>query len=174
MRVARFISGSVLLLALTSGIEAGQPKAPPAPKPAKPVPVRPNKAANQGAKQAARQAVRQPPAEELRRFLNMSPEEREKNISKLTPAQQQRMRNQLDRLDRLPPEQRERRLSELGKLEKLSPERRQAVTQQMQSIQNNIPAGPLRRAYLHSPEFYRDFTPDEQDIIRERFPGAAK
>ncbi len=169
MRVARFISGSVLLLALSGGIEAGQPKAPPAPKPAKPVNPRP---ANKAANQAARQAVRQAPAEELRRFLNMSPEEREKNISKLTPAQQQRMRNQLGRLDNMPPEQRERRLTELGKLEKLNPERRQAVTQQMQSIAT-LPV-PQRRAYLHSQEFNRNFSPDEQEIIRERFPGAAR
>jgi hypothetical protein len=71
------------------------------------------------------------------------------------------------------PEQRAQRMDQISRLEKLPPARRQAVNQEMQRI-NQIPVGPQRRAALHSPEFQQNFSPDEQQLIRERFPGAAK
>lgn len=163
------VLGIALLLLISSrGLEGAQPKpkAPPAPKP----PAAVNKAgANKG---AAKQAARPMPAEQLERMLNMSPEEREKTLSKLPPAQQQNVRNRLNNLDKMPPEQRALNLQRTRQLEKLSPARRQAVTQQIQGMSNL--SVKEKRQILNSPDFNRNFSPDEQDLIRERFPNAAR
>ncbi len=71
------------------------------------------------------------------------------------------------------PQQRAQRLDQISRLEKLPPGRRQAVTQQMQSIAK-LPTVQERRAVIHSPEFQQNFSPEEQQLIRDRFPGAAK
>ncbi len=105
-------------------------------------------------------------------MLKMSPEEREKNLSKLPPAQQTRLRNQLNNLDRMTPAQRARNVwIKISRLEKLPPERRQAVTKQVQSM-NGLSVAD-QREFLHSSEFARNYSPDEQQIVRERFPAAA-
>jgi hypothetical protein len=147
-------------------LEAAQakPKPPPAPKPVKP-PASPN-AAN-------KQAPKPVPADQLQKLLNMSPEEREKNLSKLPPAQRTRAENQLNNLDKMSPQDRARRLDQISRLEKLPPGRRQAVNQEMQSIRK-LPTVQERRAVIQSPEFQQNFSPEEQQLIREQFPGAAK
>jgi len=168
VRSVSLICGSVLIVYSLAGVglEAGQPKVKAPAPPKTPTP-------KQAAKQAARQAAKQVPAETLQKLLNMSPEDREKTLSKLPPAQRTRAENQLSNLDKLSPEQRARRLDQLGRLEKLTPARRQAVTQQMQSIRN-LPTVKERRAVIQSPEFQKNFSPEEQQLIREQFPGAAK
>jgi hypothetical protein len=169
VRVVSLICGSVLVVYSLAGVrlDAGQPKVkppPPPPKPAKP---------QAGPKQGNKQAAKQVPAEQLQKLLNMSPEEREKNLSKLPPAQRQNLENRLNNLDKLSPDQRSKRLDQISRLEKLPPARRQAVNQEIQRIQQ-LPPGPARRAAIHSPEFQQSYSPEEQDLIRERFPGAAK
>jgi hypothetical protein len=146
-------------------LEAGQPKVniPAIPKTPKPPGSRP------GAKQAAK-AV---PADQLQKLLKMSPQDREKNLSKLPPAQRTRVENQLNNLDKMTPERRAQRLDQISRLEKLPPARRQAVTKEMQSIRQ-LPTVGERRAAIHSPEFEKNFSPEEQQLIREQFPGAAK
>jgi hypothetical protein len=157
-------------------LDAGQAKGkPPAPPPAKP--VKPPPTPKQIAKQAAKQAARQVPVDQLQKLLNMSPEDREKNLSKLPPEQRTRAENQLANLDKMSPQQRAQRLEQIRHLEtgmaKLSPARQVAVNQEMQSIRK-LPAGEARRAAINSPEFQKNFTPDEQQLIREQFPGASK
>jgi hypothetical protein len=168
VRVVSFFCGSVLIVyGAVAGVplEAAQAKAKPpvAPKPS------PSKIINQAAKQPAKQV----PVEQLQRLLNMSPENREKNLSKLAPAQRTRIQNQLDNLDKMPPGQRAVTLDMLRRLENLPPARQQAVNQEMQRIQK-LPTVEERSAVIHSPEFQQSFSPEEQELLRERFPGAAK
>jgi hypothetical protein len=169
VRVVSLICGSVLVVYGLAGVrlDAGQPKVKPPPpaKPAKP-PAQPKQANKQGAPKPV-------PADELEKMLKMSPEEREKNLSKYPPAQRQNLENRLNNLDKLSPDERAKRLDRARRLESLPPARRQAVNQQIQSIRQ-LPPGAPRRAALHNPEFEKNFSPDEQQLIREQFPGAAK
>lgn len=120
MRVVGLICGKVwlgsILLFYGAGIrlDAAQAKPKPAPPP-KPAPkaAAPKQQAN---KQQAPKAV---PADELEKMLNMSPEEREKNLSKYPPAQRQNLENRLTNLDKLSPEDRAQRLQRTRELEKL-------------------------------------------------------
>ncbi len=169
MRVVSFICWSVLIVygAGLAGVrlEAAQPKVktPAAPKP-QPSPKQ--------ARQANKQAPRPVPADQLEKLLNMSPEERQKNLSKFPPAQRQNLENRLNNLDKLSPQQRAQRLDRARRLENLPPARRQAVNREVQGIQQ-MPFAE-RQARLHSPEFNQTYSPEEQQLIRETFPGAAK
>ncbi len=156
----------VLILASSATLMGGQAKAkvPPPPPPAKPQAAKPNAGKNGGGGKAVQ-------ADQLEKLLNMSPEERQKTLSKLPPAQRQRVRTRLDTLDRMSPEQRERNLERARQLEELPPARRQAVTKQIQSM-NGLSIAD-QRLILHSPEFSQNFSPQEQEIIRERFPAGA-
>lgn len=101
----------------------------------------------------------------------MSPEERQKALSKLPPPQQKQLQNRLDNLDRQSPAQRQQTLDRLRQLEKLPPARQQAVTRQIQGMNGTSIAD--QRQYLNSPEFAKQYSPEEQQIIRERFPAAS-
>jgi hypothetical protein len=162
-----------LALAVSTGqAQGGQGKVKPVPAPRPPAKVA-RQANKQAAKQAARQAAKQVPAEQLERLLNMSPEEREKALanSKLTPAQQQNLQKRLDNLDRLNPAQRATQLERTRELEKLPVARQQAVTNQIKGMSDLSIAD--QRQLLNSPEFGKTFSPEEQQIVRERYPAAA-
>jgi hypothetical protein len=159
---------AALWLASSGRLEAAQAKKPP-PPPKPPAKIAPPKPGNGNPN---KQPAKPIPAEQLGRLLNMTPEQREKNLSKLPPPQRQRLENQLNNLDKMSPEQRAQRLDQISRLEKMPPARQQAVTKEMQSIQA-LPV-PERRARLHSPEFNQTYSPEEQQLIRERFPGAAR
>lgn len=166
MRLVPLISCGVLMLASCGLLEAGQPK----PKPPPPAP-KANKGAKQAAKQAARQAAKQMPAEQLQRFLDMSPEDREKALSKLPDAQRQAVQQRLDNLERMSPAQRAQTLDQARRLESLPPARRQAVTTQIRSMGGLSIAD--QRQMIHSPEFNQNFSPEEQQLIRDRYAAAA-
>jgi hypothetical protein len=172
VRVASLICGSVLIVygaiagAGLGVLKAAQPKIKPPPVSKLPKP-------QAAPKPAARPAAKAVPADQLEKLLNMSPEEREKNLSKYPPAQRQNLQNRLNNLDKLSPEDRAQRLDRTRRLESLPPARRQAVTQQVQSIRQ-LPTVKERRAAINSPEFQKNFSPEEQQLIREQFPGAAK
>ncbi len=157
----------VLMLASSSGqVEGAQTKVkpPPAPRPAAKPAAKPG--SNQG-----KQPARPVPAEQLERLLNMSPEERQKALSKLPPPQQKQLQNRLDNLDRQSPAQRAETLERTRQLEKLPPERQQAVTNQIKGM-NGLSFAD-QREILNSPEFGKNFSPEEQQIVRERYPQAA-
>jgi hypothetical protein len=156
----------VLGLASSASLMGGQQKGRVAPAPPKPQAAKP-----QGGRAGKAGGPKQVQADQLEKLLNMSPEEREKALSKLPPAQRQRVQNRLDNLDRMSPEQRERNLERARQLEQLPPERRQAVTKQIQSM-NGLSISDQRQI-LHNPDFNQNFTPQEQEIIRDRFPAAA-
>jgi hypothetical protein len=142
-------------------LHAGQPKAQPKPKaqapPPRQAPNRPNRP----------QQPPQSPTREVERFLNMPADQREKELSKLPPARRERVEQQVDRLNKMPPAQRAQELRRLQAFEDLPPQRRVVVRQQIQSLQA-LPR-PERQAWLNSDEMKRNFSPAEQQILRERF-----
>lgn len=114
---------------------------------------------------------RQNPVDQLERFQQMSPNDREKELSKLPPARRARVEQQLANLDKLTPQQRERRLARLRTLQSLPPERRQAVQQEIRDLRALPPR--LRAARLNDEEM-KTFSPVEQQLIRDTFPRAAR
>jgi hypothetical protein len=170
LRAVTLICGTVLLVCGASftvlPLEAGQtkPKPPPPPKPAKPA-AAPKGGNNQAAKPVA--------ADQLQKMLDMSPEDRQKTLAKLPPEQRKNVENRLNALDKMTPEKRAQQLDQTRRLESLPPARRKAVTDEMKTI-SDLPQGAARRAIIQSPEFQKAFSPEEQQLIRDRFPGASK
>jgi hypothetical protein len=159
-------AGTLLLIGIAAPAYAGQAKNKNAPV-AKPAPNKPP--VGGGAKKAA--PPKPVPAEQLEKLLNMNAEERQKAMSKLPPQQQKQLQARLDNLDRQSPAQRQQTLDRLRELEKLPPARQQAVTNQIQSM--NKLSFADQREILNNPDFAKNYSPEEQQIIRERFPQAA-
>ena len=102
------------------------------------------------------------PAPAVERFLQMSPEDRERALSQLTPERRQQMEERLNRLQQLPPNQLQRLQDVYPAFENLRPVRRQAVRQEIQQLRQMRPAE--RKDRLNGDA--RDFSPDEMDILR--------
>jgi hypothetical protein len=119
-----------------------------------------------------KQVPRSIPGKQIEQLQKMTPEEREKALSKLPPERRQQVDKQLDRLDQLTPEQRQQLDQRFEKLQSFPPARQRAVRQEVQSLR----AMPFseRQNRLHSEEFKQQFSPEEQDLIRGVFPGAAR
>jgi hypothetical protein len=103
------------------------------------------------------------PAPAVERFLQMSPEDQERALSKLTPERRQQVEQRLNRLQQLPPEQAQRLQNLYPAFMNLRPVRRQAVRQEIQQLRLMRPA--LRRDRLNSDA--SDFSPEEMDILRQ-------
>jgi hypothetical protein len=113
--------------------------------------------------QKARQQKMLPlPAPAVERFLQMSPEDRERALSRLTPERRQQVEERLNRLQQLPPEQRQGLQDVYPAFMNLRPVRRQAVRQEIQQLRKTRPAE--RRDRLNSDA--SDFSPEEMDILR--------
>ncbi len=121
------------------------------------------------------------PANPVARLYRATPDERERALEKLPPAQQERIRAQLKWFDGLRPEQQAVVLNRAERLAAMPPEKRSEVRQSIQDFQH-LPAdrkplvgGVLRRlqnateeqrkTFLSSPRFLNDFSPEEQKII---------
>jgi hypothetical protein len=102
------------------------------------------------------------PAPAVERFLQMSPEDRERALSQLTPERRQQVEQNLNRLQQLSPDQRERLQDVYPAFLGLRPARRQAVRQEIQELRLMRPA--LRKDRLNSDT--RDFSAEEMDILR--------
>jgi Protein of unknown function (DUF3106) len=141
------------------------PKPPPAPKPPKPAVV----------KQQQHEAVKrlnENPAGELERFAKMSPEAREKELSKLPPARRAAFERNFNRYQQMTPEQQANFKEKLEIMRKLPKDRQMAVRQQIESLRA-MPFNEKRKA-LSSEEFKQNFSPEEQNLIRDSFPGVKK
>ena len=68
------------------------------------------------------------------RLLAMPPEQRERVLEKLPPAQQENLRRRFEQFDSRPPEERARLLRAWERLQSLTPERREILTRQMQAF----------------------------------------
>ncbi|HSP70141.1 MAG TPA: DUF3106 domain-containing protein [Bryobacteraceae bacterium] len=102
------------------------------------------------------------PAPAVERFLQMSPEDRERALSQLPPERRQQMEQRLNRLEQLPADQRERLQDVYPAFMNLRPVRRQAVRQEIQELRQTRPA--LRKERLNNDA--RDFSSEEMDILR--------
>jgi len=108
----------------------------------------------------------------------MTPADREKEIQKLPPDRQEKVRQQLQRYDQLPAE----RKALLQRLWDLPQGRRQQVRQSMQDFQTQPPERKRvmwqqlqkvhemepgeREVYFDSPEFKSQYSKDEQEIMK--------
>ncbi|HEY2844236.1 MAG TPA: DUF3106 domain-containing protein [Bryobacteraceae bacterium] len=103
------------------------------------------------------------PAPAVQRLIQMSPEERERALSRLTPERRQQVEQALGRLQQLPPDQLQRLQDVYPAFLNLRPARRQAVRQEIQELRQLRPVD--RRDRINSDA--RDFSPDELGILRQ-------
>jgi hypothetical protein len=125
--------------------------------------------------------INNPGASVAQRLMQMTPEERERALEKLPPAQQDRIRQQLERFDKRPELQRQRVIQQYREFSTLPPDTQRLVTRQIQFL-NHLPddRGPIvraelqrlrrmpepdRQARLDSDDFKNKFTPDEQKAL---------
>jgi len=103
------------------------------------------------------------PAPAVERFLQMSPEDRERELEKLTPERRQQVEERLNRLQQLPPEQAQRLQDVYPAFMNLRPVRRQAVRQEIQELRQMKPVE--RKDRLSSDT--GNFSPEEMSILRQ-------
>jgi hypothetical protein len=163
MRPLLAAMATLLVWGFVSPAAAQKVKAPKPPKPPPAPHVNPNNGNRGGG------GNKPDPVKELEQFQKMSPEQREKQLSKLPAQRRARVEEQMKRLDEMTPEQRERAFYRLETMQHLTPERRQAVNDEIQYVKN-LPAGQARRDRLFSDEFRKQYTPEEQKVIRDTFP----
>ena len=163
-------SGSTVLAQRRGG---GEPRVPKPPKQQPHPQGRPGGSPNMGKGPGGGNGPR--PVEE---FMRMSPDEREKELQKLPPGRQEKLREQLQRYDQMPPEQKQRlqRLwqfpperqqqirQSMRDFSQLPQDRRQAMRRQLQQVQGMSPED--RKAYFNSSEFKTQFSPEEQDMMK--------
>lgn len=116
----------------------------------------------------AGKAAPRPPAlagPALQRLANMSPEQRQKALSRLPPERRGRIEEQLNRLGNLPPDQRAKLLQRYDEFQGLPRDRQAAVRSELQALRK-LPTPQLRQR-LNSPEFQQNFSPEEQRLLRE-------
>lgn len=167
------ITGAVLLLVSTASADKNPkpPKAPPAPK----------AHANAGPGRGPA-APKRASDEQIQRLSQMSPAQREKALANLPPERRARVEagiakwNQTpaqlkalnEKFQSLPPEQQNRIRQLSQRIKTLSPERKTAVTQELNRLRN-MPEDQ-REKRLSSPAIRKNFSPDEQEILRQT-PG---
>lgn len=128
-------------------------------------------------------AQQQPPDNSIDRWNRMSPEERERELAKLPPARARMIRQRIKRYNQMNPEEQQALRERYQMFSQLPPEKRQVVRQRVRELQS-LP-GPRQRAIhgevmqlrtfpdaerqarLNSDEFHNQFSPQEQQIIRD-------
>ena len=120
----------------------------------------------------ARRAPKGIPGPAIERLLSMTPEERERALSRLPPERRAQVEQRLNRLAQLPPEQREELQRRYQEFRSLPQDRQDAVRLELQSLRRLPPR--LRQRRLNSPGFEREYSPAEQRLLRESLglPGA--
>jgi hypothetical protein len=103
------------------------------------------------------------PAPAVERFLQMSPEDRERALSQLTPERRQQVEERLYRLQQLPPEQAQRLQDVYPAFMNLRPVRRQAVRAEIQELRQMKPVE--RKDRLNGDA--GNFSPEEMGILRQ-------
>jgi len=116
-------------------------------------------------------------------FQTMSPQERQRALDRMPPAQRKKLEERLQKFNELPAEQQRTLKNMYNRLNELPPgrqdavrksmnqfseqpfERRNAMRQELKSI-GELPEQD-RAARLASPEFRSKFSPKEQDIVRD-------
>ncbi|HVP00200.1 MAG TPA: DUF3106 domain-containing protein [Bryobacteraceae bacterium] len=109
------------------------------------------------------------PIKELDRFSKMSPDQQAKELSKLPPARRAAVEQRLERYQKLTPEQQEQFKQRLELMQSLPRDRQNAVRYEIQRLRALPPQ--QRRSALNGEEFGQNYSPDEQRLIRDAFPG---
>ena len=112
------------------------------------------------------------PTPVLQRLAQMTPEQRQKALARLAPERRARLEQQLNKLDQLPPDQKASVLERYDAFQGLPRDRQGAVRAELQALRK-LPV-KQRRARLNSSEFEQNFSPEEQRLLRESFPFAAR
>ena len=113
-------------------------------------------------KQQKQQKMLPLPAPAVERFLQMSPEDRERELAKLPPERRQQVEERLSRLQQLPPEQLQNLQDLYPAFMNLRPVRRQAVRQEIQLLRQLRPAERRDRLINDAGEF----SPEEMSILK--------
>jgi hypothetical protein len=95
----------------------------------------------------------------------MTPEEREKALAQLPPERRAQIEQRLNRLAQLPPEQRAELQQRYQEFQSLPKDRQEAVRLELQSLRALPPR--LRQRRLNSPGFQREYSPEEQRLLRQ-------
>lgn len=95
----------------------------------------------------------------------MTPEQRQRVLDRLPPERRALMESRMNRLEQLPPEQREQLKQRYLEFEALPQDRQDALRLEIQALRNIRPA--IRQARMNSPAFNRQYSPDEQRILRQ-------
>ena len=178
MQRALHLAAAILLVAAAGVCADHKGKPAPSPKAAAKVPPR-----NPGGAPKKGGGGINNPMNLPQRLLQMTPEQRDRILEKLPAAQQERVREQLERLDRMSPAEKERVSRQVQSLSALPPEQRQVIRQAMTGLQK-LPAerkGPVRKellsllntpeedraARLRSEDFKNNFSPEEQKILTD-------
>jgi hypothetical protein len=103
------------------------------------------------------------PAPAVERFLQMSPEDRERALSQLTPERRQQVEQQLNRLQQLSPEQMQRLQDLYPAFVSLRPARRLAVRAEIQELRQLRPVE--RKDRLNNDA--GNFSLEEMNILRQ-------
>lgn len=173
-----YIPVSSLLLAIAASAADNKPPKPPKPPPAPK--VHPN-APGSGAPLVPRRVD-----EQIEKLAAMNPAQREKALSAVTPERRARLQAQLDRWNKLSPEQKAQVKAEEEKFRSLPPETRkriQDLSKRFRALPNNRKVVVLkeldhlrsmpedqREKRLSGPAFKKNFSPEEQEILRDT-PG---
>jgi hypothetical protein len=113
----------------------------------------------------ARKTPKGIPGPAVQRLLNMTPEEREKALARLPPERRAQIEQRLNRLAQLPPEQRAELQQRYQEFQSLPKDRQEAVRLELQSLRALPPR--LRQRRLNSPGFQREYSPEEQRLLRQ-------
>jgi len=117
------------------------------------------------ARAQVRKAPKGIPGPAVQRLMNMTPEQREKALARLPPERRAQIEQRLNRLAQLPPEQRAELQQRYQAFQSLPRDRQDAVRLELQSLRALPPR--LRQRRLSSPGFHREYSPEEQRLLRE-------
>jgi len=163
-RVALVLAGGVYLSAPL--LAQRQPKAAPPPPRASAEPRQPQ--LKQGQAKQGKGKMAPLPAPQLQRLMQMTPEQRERALSRLSPEQRQLVEQRLNQFqkqfERLPPEQQAALQQRYEAFSRLPQQRRTAIRQELLDLRSMTPAQRTER--LNSDEVKQSFSPEELGILR--------
>jgi hypothetical protein len=101
----------------------------------------------------------------LDRWEKMTPEQRQRALDRMPPERRAQMEERLNRLEQLPPEQKEQLKQRYREFQALPRDRQDAVRLEIQALRSMRPAARIAR--VNSPAFQRQYSPDEQKILKQ-------
>jgi hypothetical protein len=134
----------------------------------------------------ARRPPRTPPKTPIDEFERMSPEQRQRALNRLPPAQRTKLEERLQRFHQLPPEQQGALRNLYNRLHELPPNQQESVRKAINRFSDQAPnrqramreelrsmaalPAPDRDAHMASREFRQSFSRREQGIVRDMLP----